>query len=75
MTIDEQHEAETRDRRVTCPLLVCGAIAALSYSYDLLRLWREVATDVTGRSLPGGQKPPEELPERNAMGRPEFIVA
>jgi haloacetate dehalogenase len=76
MTIDEQHEAETRDRRVTCPLLVLwGDRSLVGTSYDPLRLWREVATDVRGRSLPGGHNLAEELPEQTLSAVLEFIVA
>jgi len=64
-TIDERHEAETRDRRVTCPLLVLwGERSIVGTSYEPLRLWREVARDVRGRALPGGHNLPEELPEQ-----------
>jgi haloacetate dehalogenase len=64
MTIDEAHEAETRDRRVTCPLLALwGERSLVGTSYDSLRLWREVANDVRGRGLPGAHNLPEELPQ------------
>jgi hypothetical protein len=44
-------------------------------SDDPLRLWREVATDVRGRSLPGGHNLAEELPEQTLSAVLEFIVA
>jgi haloacetate dehalogenase len=75
-TIDEQHEAETRGRRVTCPLLVLwGERSIVGTAYDPLRLWREVATDVRGRALPGGHNLPEELPEQTLSAILEFISA
>lgn len=75
-TIDEQHEAETRDKRVTCPLLVLwGERSLVGTSYDPLLLWRSVATDVRGRSLPGGHSLPEELPEQTLSAILEFIPA
>ena len=75
-TIDEQHEAETRAQRVTCPLLVLwGERSLVGTSYDPLRLWREVATDVRGRALPGGHNLPEELPEQTLSAILEFIPA
>jgi haloacetate dehalogenase len=75
MTIDEQHEAETRDRRVTCPLLVLwGERSIVGTSYDPLWLWREVATDVKGQGLPGGHNLPEELPEQTLSAIREFIA-
>ena len=76
MTIDEQHEAETHDRRVTCPMLVLwGERSIIGTSCDPLRLWREVATDVQGHSLPGAHNLPEELPEQTLSAIFEFIAA
>lgn len=75
-TIDEQHEAETRDKRVTCPLLVLwGERSIVGTSYDPLHLWRTVATDVRGKSLPGGHNLPEELPDQTLSAILEFIPA
>jgi haloacetate dehalogenase len=72
-TIDEQHEMETRDRRMTCPLLLLwGERSIVGTLYDPLRLWREVATDVRGRALPGGHNLPEELPEQTLAAILEF---
>ena len=74
-TIDEQHDAETRARRVTCPLLVLwGEASQVGTSYDPLSLWREVATDVRGRALPGGHNLPEELPGPTLAALLEFMA-
>jgi haloacetate dehalogenase len=75
-SIDELHDAETRDRRVTCPLLVLwGERSFVGTSYDSLRLWQEVATDVRGAALPGGHNLPEELPERTLAEILAFVPA
>jgi len=75
-TIDEQHDTETRERRVSCPLLLLwGERSIVGTSYDPLSLWREVATDVRGRALPGGHNLPEELPEQTLSAIVEFIPA
>ena len=75
-TIDEQHDTETRGRRGTCPLLVLwGERSIVGTSYDPLSLWREVATDVRGRALPGGHNLPEELPEQTLSAILEFVPA
>ena len=75
-TIDELHDAETRARRVTCPLLVLwGERSLVGASYDPLSLWREVATDVRGLALPGGHNLPEELPDQTLAAILEFIPA
>jgi pimeloyl-ACP methyl ester carboxylesterase len=64
-SIDEAHQAETRDRRITCPLLVLwGERSVVGRQYDALALWRDVATDVRGRALPAGHFLPEEVPDR-----------
>jgi haloacetate dehalogenase len=75
-SIDERHHAETRDRRVTCPLLVLwGERSIVGTSSDPLRLWRDVANDVRGRALPGGHNLPEELPEETLAEILGFIPA
>ena len=75
-TIDEQHDTETRERRVSCPLLLLwGERSIVGTSYDPLSLWREVAKDVRGRALPGGHNLPEELPEQTLSAIVEFIPA
>ena len=67
-TIDEQHEAETRGRRVTCPLLVLwGERSLVGTSYDPLRLWREVATDVRVEHFQADTTCPKEH-RSNALG-------
>ena len=64
-SIDEVHQAESQDRRVTCPLLVLwGEHSVVGTQYDPLALWRDVATDVRERALPAGHFLPEELPDR-----------
>ena len=73
-TIDEQHDSETRARRVTCPLLVLwGERSQVGTTYEPLSQWREVASDVRGRSLPGGHNLPEELPEQTLAALREFL--
>lgn len=75
-SIDEVHDAETRDQRVTCPLLVLwGERSLVGTSSDPLRLWREVATDVRGGALPGGHNLPEELPDRTLAEILAFLPA
>ena len=69
-------DTRLRPRRVNCPLLVLwGERSIVGTSYDPLSLWREVATDVSGRALPGGHNLPEELPEHVLSAVREFIPA
>lgn len=73
-SIDERHDAETRDRRITCPLLVLwgerGVVGSLP---DPLAPWRDVATDVRGAALPCGHFIPEEVPERLLQEITDFV--
>jgi len=64
-TIDLAHAEETRDRKVTCPLLVLwGERGTVGRLYDPLKIWREHATDVRGKALPSGHFLPEEVPDQ-----------
>lgn len=64
-SIDEVHQVESRDRRVTCPLLVLwGDTSVVGTQYDPLALWRDVATDVRGHALRAGHFLPEEVPDQ-----------
>jgi haloacetate dehalogenase len=52
-----------------------GERSLVGTSYDPLRLLREVATDLSGQSLPGGHNLPEELPEQMLSAIFELIAA
>lgn len=65
-TVDCEHDESDRrmGRRIACPVLALwGAHARLESWYDTLDVWREWATDVRGRALPGGHYLPEECPD------------
>ena len=63
-TIDITHSNETKDRKVTCPLLVLwGERGTVGRLYDVMKIWREHATDVRGKALPAGHFLPEEVPD------------
>jgi haloacetate dehalogenase len=63
-TIDITHADETKDRKVACPLLVLwGERGVVGRQYDVMKIWREHATDVRGKALPGGHFLPEEVPD------------
>ena len=63
-TIDITHSDETKDRKVTCPLLVLwGERGTVGRLYDVMQIWREHATDVRGKALPAGHFLPEEVPD------------
>lgn len=63
--IDLEHDRTDLEQKVRCPLLVLwGEKAAMHPLYDVLATWRERASDVRGKALPGGHWLPEELPEQ-----------
>jgi haloacetate dehalogenase len=63
-TIDLTHAAEDGGRKVACPLLVLwGERGTVGRLYDVMKIWRERASDVRGKALPGGHFLPEELPD------------
>lgn len=63
-SIDLQHDEADIHTKVRCPLLTLwGERGAMGRLYDVLSIWRERGTDVTGKGLPGGHNLQEEVPE------------
>lgn len=63
-SIDLAHDEADLARKVRCPLLALwGERGAMHPLYDVLDTWRERASDVRGKALPGGHWLPEELPQ------------
>jgi haloacetate dehalogenase len=63
-TIDLVHDEADRDRKIACPVLALwGEKAFLQKHYDVLAVWRQRATNVTGKALPCGHFLAEEAPE------------
>jgi haloacetate dehalogenase len=77
LTIDIAHDDADGDRKVDCPLqALWGANGAIEAHFDALDLWRRRASNVSGKSLPGGHYLAEELPEQVAAEwRPFFDAA
>jgi haloacetate dehalogenase len=75
-TIDLEHDARDRGRRIACPLLVLwGEQGAMHRLYDVLATWRELADDVRGRALECGHFLPEERPRETAAALRDFFSA
>ncbi len=73
-TVDIAHDDADGGRKVACPLLALwGERGAVGRCFDVLALWRERATDVRGRALPGGHYLAEELPEEVAADIEAFF--
>ena len=63
-SIDLRHDEADIDHKVECPLLALwGEHAPMHRLYDVAATWRERATNVTGKSLPGTHYFVEEIPE------------
>jgi haloacetate dehalogenase len=73
-TIDLDHDAADRGRRVECPLLVAwGDRGAMHRLYDVPATWRERAGDITALSLPCGHFVPEEAPRETVAALVAFL--
>jgi haloacetate dehalogenase len=63
-SIDLEHDAADLNKKIACPLRVLWAEkGAMGRIYDVMAIWRERASTVTGRALPGGHNLQEDVPE------------
>jgi haloacetate dehalogenase len=63
-SIDLKHDEADLDRKIACPLLVLwGARAPMGRIYDVLSIWKQRGTRVTGKPLPAGHNLQEEVPD------------
>ena len=63
-SIDLEHDTADRDRKISCPLHVLwAATGAMGRLYDVMAIWRERGTRVTGTALPGGHNLQEDVPD------------
>ena len=63
-SIDLDHDRADLEKKVACPVLALwGAKAPMGRLYDVLSIWRERASNVTGRSVPAGHNLQEDAPE------------
>ena len=63
-SIDLKHDAADLARKIACPLLVLwGERGPMGRLYDVLAVWRERGTSVTGKALPAGHNLQEEVPD------------
>jgi haloacetate dehalogenase len=74
-SIDLQHAAEDGAKKVTCPLLVLwGERGTVGRLYDVMAIWHEHGTDVTGKALPAGHFLPEEAPDDTLSALISFLA-
>ena len=63
-SIDLQHDAADLSKKIACPVRVLWAEkGAMGRLYDVMAIWRERGTTVTGRALPGGHNLQEDVPD------------
>jgi haloacetate dehalogenase len=75
-SIDLEHDEADRDRKVECPLLALwGEHAPMHRLYDVAATWRERASNITGKPLPGTHYFVEEIPEAVAAELGRFFGA
>jgi haloacetate dehalogenase len=74
-TIDLVHDEESAGRTVDCPVLALwGGQSFVGRTYDVLAVWREYASDLSGEALPADHYLPEEAPARTAAALREFLT-
>jgi haloacetate dehalogenase len=74
-TIDIAHAEETASKKVACPLLVLwGERGLVGRIYDVMKIWREQATNVSGKALPAGHFLPEEVPDETVTALLAFLA-
>ena len=75
-TIDLEHAGQDGNRRVDCPLLVLwGQRSTVGRLYDVMNIWRQHATNATGKALSGGHFLPEEVPDETLTALMPFVTA
>ena len=75
-SIDLEHDRSDLDKKIACPLLALwGQKSPLNRPYDVLALWRERASNVTGKALPGGHMLQEDVPDQFVAEVRSFVRA
>lgn len=75
-SIDLQHDAADLQKKIACPLLTLwGAKAPMGRLYDVLAIWKERATTVSGKAMPAGHNIQEDAPEATLAELRAFLLA
>ena len=63
-SLDMKFDEADQDKKITCPLRVLWAEkGAMGRLYDVLGIWNNYGTKVSGRGLPGGHNLQEDVPD------------
>lgn len=64
-SIDLKHDEADLHKKIAAPLLALwGEKSPMGRLYDVLAIWRERGTKVTGKGLPGGHNLQEDVPDQ-----------
>jgi haloacetate dehalogenase len=75
-SIDLEHDEADMDHKVTCPLLVLWAKpGGMDRLYDMLAVWRERATNISGKGMTGGHTLQEGNPDGTLAELQQFLRA
>jgi haloacetate dehalogenase len=75
-TIDLAHDEADMNKKITCPTLVLwGANGIVGRKYDVLAVWRDRATQVSGKALPSGHWLAEDVPNETSAEIKRFLAA
>src|SRR5262245_22067260 len=75
-TIDLAHDEADTEKKIACPVLALwGANGIVGRKYDVLGVWRERATQVSGTALPSGHWLTEEVPNETLVEVKKFLSA
>jgi haloacetate dehalogenase len=73
--IDMEFDKADLDKKITCPLHVLWAKnGAMGRMYDVLGIWKERGTQVTGAAMPGGHSFQETHPEETLAQLLPFLA-
>ena len=64
-SVDLKHDQADLNKKIVCPLLALwGEKGPMGRIYDVLSIWKERGTNVSGKGLPGGHNLQEEVPDQ-----------
>jgi haloacetate dehalogenase len=75
-SIDLVHDEADMDKKIACPVLVLwGAKGLVGRKYDVLAIWRDRATQASGKALPSSHSLAEEVPDETFREVKPFLAA
>jgi len=73
-SIDLEHDEADLNRKIACPLLVLwGERGNVGRLFDVMTIWRERASDVRGKGLPGGHNLQQDVPDETLAELRAFL--